>query len=98
MLALITYCAVKSFDVWLHWEIIPYNMYTYIVWPFMYVCTVFMYSYIRDSHKDKGNYKGSVEYDTIAGEAASIQDSPMQYDYARTGPMKVKILHYSLPI
>ena len=67
-------------------------MHMYIVWPFMYVImhiNLFMYSYIRNSHKDKGNYKGSVEYDTIAGEAASIQDSPMQYDYARTGPMKV---------
>ena len=56
----------------------------------------------RDGHKDKGNYKGPIEYDTVAEEAASIKDSPTevsytattqapQYHYARTGPMKVKV-------
>ena len=56
---------------------------------------VYIRTYIRDSHKGKGNYKGPIEYDPVAGEAASIQDSPMQYDYARTGPIKVNILQYT---
>ena len=65
----------------------------------------------RDDHKDKDDYKRSVEYDTTTAEATSIQGSPpavsyaattqvlskdtntgpaLQYDYARTGPLKVR--------
>ena len=66
----------------------------------MQFCFYILYVH-RDGHKDKGNYKGPIEYDTVAGEAASIKDSPTevsytattqapQYHYASTGPMKVK--------
>ena len=65
----------------------------------------------RGDHKDKDDNKSSVEYDTTAAEATSIQGSPpavsyatttqalskdpntrpaLQYDYARTGPLKVR--------
>ena len=86
---------------------------------YSYVCTIQLKVYpftvyipcFRDDHKDKDDYKRSVEYDTTAAEATSIQGSPpavsyaattqalskdtstgpaLQYDYARTGPLKVR--------
>ena len=57
----------------------------YIVCVHVIHILLFIYcTYTRDDHKDKDDYKGSVDYDPVAAEATSIQSSPTEVSYAAT--------------
>ena len=57
----------------------------YIVCVHVIHILLFIYcTYNRDNHKDKDDYKGSVECDPVAAEATSIQGSPTEVTYAAT--------------